>query len=203
MSYDQNYTHDVYSKLDHGGIFNNKQLYYSTGFAASNYIRPIGESIEGAYLGLYDNYYSALVALAGGGPTSSPVPNGNGYIRPLPENQPLIATSTNIYNNNWPDIITNNYNTYGPSFETTTINNFYYTAPASGTPDYWYNVYPVESSPILEGTYGDLENVTFGDPNLQTDNMFVSDLFSALPVAVSGFIVSMVLLFVVVLFLRG
>lgn len=153
------------------------------------------------YPPVYDNPFQAFAAFYNFTPSSGTRPNGKGYIRALNNN--VIASGNNVYNTDWNKVITNNYTTYGDTFNNTTVNNYYYQVSSPDTPNYWYDTYPTNSAPAIEGTYDDLENVTFSDPNLQTDNMFVSDLFGALPVAVSGFIVSLILLSVVVLFLRG
>lgn len=175
-----------------------KQYFYSS-------LNPRGYGFEGdlasKYGGVYSSVGEAVSAFYGFAPSVVEEPNGKGYLRPVNIN--ITANGGNVYNTDWDKIITNNYTTYGDTFNQTIVNNYYYNQTSNSTPQYWYDVYPVEETLPVENTYDDLQNVTFENPNLQTDNGFVSDLFAALPVAVSGFMVSMVLLFVVVLFLRG
>lgn len=147
----------------------------------------------------YSSIDDAVKAFYGFKPSEQAVPNGKGYIRPLTVN--INASGNNVYNQNWDNIINNNYITYGDTFPTSIVNNYYYYASSTSTPNYFYDTYPNQPT-YLPHDYN-VDDITLPDPTFTSDNTFISDIFSSLPFAISAFLLSVFLLSALMLFLRG
>lgn len=183
-----------YSSFNYVYNYNGVSYYYRDTVSSADWTQAIGP---------YKTAQEALAAFYSFGDNPRPVPNGKGYFRPLPENTVVKANGNNVYNNDWLDIIVNNFNTYGDSFENTTINYYYYNSTNVDTPSYWFDNYDDDTIVVPSDFDYDLDDVTLAVPEVKTDNSFLSSLFSSLPVAVSSLFLALFMLSVVCLFLRG
>lgn len=208
-SYSVYYTYDGerdfdYAICNYQGQFgaSKKSLYGSTSYRYSSYIFDNSMLLCGESVPSYPDWRTAYNALAGGSPSSRPVPNGKGFFRPVPQGVNKV-TGSNVYNNNWGDIIVNNYTTYGDTFENTTINNYYYNGTNKDTPVYWYDIYDNNTVSIPQHDYDDLSDVTLANPDIVANHNFITDVFGAIPVVLSTLFISCLLLAIVIIFLKG
>lgn len=175
--------------------FNDNTFYY--------YSTTVPSGIDKYPISSYANDLDACKAFYGFEPVTENVPNGEGILRPLPPHKKIIATSDNVYKRDWKNIITNNYNEYGLNFENTVVNNFYYSQPSSDTPSYWYNVYDSNTVTIINHDYDDLSDITLSNPNISTNHNFITDIFHSIPTFMTTLFISLLLLSIVIIFLKG